>query len=173
MPRRIARGQPPGKGLTRGGRGRGLSRPPARSTTVGPTRYPGRLVTEGLATRTPGDRFRIEREVGRGGAGIVYRAVDGLTGLPVALKIVAADAGVAPAEEERLAREGEVLRSLSHPGIVRVIASGVLEGSGQPFLAMEWLEGEDLAQRQRRQPLTLPQIVELGIRVAQALEAAH
>ncbi|HVU05807.1 MAG TPA: protein kinase [Polyangiaceae bacterium] len=123
--------------------------------------------------RTLGGRFRIEREVGRGGAGVVYRAVDESTESAVALKIVGGEAGVSPKEEARLAREGDVLRNLSHPGIVRVVASGVFDETGQPFLAMEWLEGEDLAARHRRAPLTFPQCIELGIFVAQALEAAH
>ncbi|HEX4337506.1 MAG TPA: protein kinase [Polyangiaceae bacterium] len=123
--------------------------------------------------RTLGGRFRIEREVGRGGAGVVYRAVDQETNEAVALKVVSGEAGVSPQEEARLAREGDVLRSLSHPGIVRVVASGVLDDTGQPFLAMEWLEGEDLAARQARAPLTFAQCIELGVFVAQALEAAH
>lgn len=123
--------------------------------------------------RTSKERFRIEREVGRGGAGVVYRAYDEESGLPVALKVVGTEAGVAPKEEARLAREGDVLRNLSHPGIVGVVASGVFEETGQPFLAMEWLEGEDLSNRHRRQPLTFPECIELGIFVAQALEAAH
>jgi tetratricopeptide (TPR) repeat protein len=105
--------------------------------------------------------------------GVVYRALDETTGQAVALKIVDAEVGVAPGEEHRLKREGEVLRGLSHPGIVRVMASGILDGTGQPYLAMEWLEGEDLATRHRRAPLTFPECVELGIFVAQALEAAH
>jgi tetratricopeptide (TPR) repeat protein len=123
--------------------------------------------------RTLGGRFRVEREVGRGGAGVVYRAMDDETGAPVALKVVSGEVGVSPQEEARLAREGAVLRSLDHPGIVRIVASGVLDDTGQPFLAMEWLDGEDLAARQRRVPLTFPQCIELGIFVARALEAAH
>jgi serine/threonine protein kinase/tetratricopeptide (TPR) repeat protein len=128
------------------------------------TELPGRLL---------GGRFRIEREVGRGGVGVVYRAIDEETGNAVALKVVGGEIGVAPKEEARLAREGDVLRNLSHPGIVRVVASGVFDETGQPFLAMEWLEGEDLAARHGRAPLDFPQCVELGIFVAQALEAAH
>jgi serine/threonine protein kinase/tetratricopeptide (TPR) repeat protein len=130
-------------------------------------------VTPETPGRTLGGRFRIEREVGRGGAGVVYRALDEETHEPVALKVVSGEAGVSAQEEARLAREGDVLRSLSHPGIVRVVASGVLDDTGQPFLAMEWLEGEDLAARHQRVPLTFPQCIELGIFVAQALEAAH
>lgn len=111
--------------------------------------------------------------MGRGGAGVVYRAIDEQSGQPVALKIVGTEVGVAPKEEARLAREGEVLLTLDHPGIVRVVASGVFEETGQPYLAMEWLEGEDLAVRHRRKPLTFPQCIELAIFVANALEAAH
>lgn len=119
------------------------------------------------------DRFALEREVGRGGVGVVYRALDLHTGRPVALKVVAAEAGVAPEDEARLRREGEVLRLLRHPNIVRVIASGFLEREQVPFVAMEWLDGEDLGIRHRRQPLALQEVVALGALVAQALGAAH
>lgn len=120
-----------------------------------------------------GGRFVVEREVGRGGAGVVYRAYDLETERNVALKVIASEAGVAPAEESRLAREGELLASLDHPGIVKTVASGVLEESGLPFIAMEWLSGEDLMARHNRQPLSLRQAVELGILTAEALQAAH
>jgi len=120
-----------------------------------------------------GGRFALEREVGRGGVGVVYRALDLHTGHPVAVKIVAAAAGVAPEDEARLRREGEVLRLLRHPNIVRVIASGFLEREQQPFVAMEWLEGEDLGVRHRRRPLALQEVVALGALVARALGAAH
>ena len=96
-------------------------------------------------------RFVIEREVGRGGVGIVYRAHDQVSGQAVALKVIALP-GVDAGEEARFRREGRVLAGLHHPGIVRVVAFGQLE-EGQPYIAMEWLEGEDLAQRQRRAPL--------------------
>ncbi|MEB2312749.1 MAG: protein kinase [Sorangiineae bacterium] len=120
-----------------------------------------------------GGRFVVEREVGRGGAGVVYKAWDLLTEQPVALKILAVDAGIAPAEEARLMREGELLAKLDYPGIVKTVAYGMLEDSGLPFLAMEWLDGEDLAQRQRRAPLDMRQAVLLAIRVAEALGFAH
>ncbi len=120
-----------------------------------------------------GQRFVVEREVGRGGVGIVYRAYDLNTEQTVALKVIAADAGVAPAEEQRLMREGQLLEKLDHPGIVKTVAFGVLEDSGLPFVAMEWLDGEDLAQRQRREPLSIPQAVDLCIKVGEALDAAH
>jgi tetratricopeptide (TPR) repeat protein len=123
--------------------------------------------------RRLGGRFAIEREVGRGGVGVVYRAYDLKTQRVVALKVVAADAGVAPQEEARLAREGELLANLDHPGIVKTVAFGLLEDTGLPFVAMEWLDGEDLSARQRRAPLSLPESLELTESVGQALIAAH
>ncbi len=121
-----------------------------------------------------GGRFVVEREVGRGGAGIVYRAWDLVTEQQVALKVMAVEAGViAPEEEVRLGREGELLANLDHPFIVKTVAYGVFEDTGLPYVAMEWLEGEDLAAREKRDPLNLKQAVELAILVAEALDAAH
>ncbi len=120
-----------------------------------------------------GGRFVVEREVGRGGVGIVYRAWDKETESYVALKVIAADAGVSPEEEARLTREGELLSHLDHPGIVKIVAYGILEDSGLPFIAMEWLDGEDLSRRQRKDPLSIRQAVELSILIATALETAH
>jgi hypothetical protein len=116
-------------------------------------------------------RFAIEREVGRGGVGIVYRARDEVTGQDVALKVIALP-GVDAGEEARFRREGRVLAGLSHPGIVRVVAFGQLD-DGQPYIAMEWLDGEDVAQRQRRAPLPLEACVRVAADVADALAAAH
>ena len=118
-----------------------------------------------------GGRFLIESEVGRGGVGIVYRAHDEVTGQKVALKVIAIH-GVDAGEEARFNREGRVLAGLRHPGIVRLVAFGQLE-EGQPYVAMEWLEGEDIAQRQKRSPLPLALSLEVGAQVAEALAAAH
>jgi tetratricopeptide (TPR) repeat protein len=126
-------------------------------------------------TASPGKplagRFVVEREVGRGGAGIVYRARDEQTGGAIALKVIAVP-GVDAGEEARFRREGRVLAGLSHPGIVRVVAFGQLD-EGEPYVAMEWLEGEDVAQRQRRAPLPLAACVLVAADVADALAAAH
>jgi hypothetical protein len=128
-------------------------------------------------------RFLIKREVGRGAAGIVYQASDRLSGQEVALKVIAAS-GADLVEQARFTREGQVLENLDHPGIVRVIAFGTLETSGvdeqgrrleegSPYIAMEWLDGEDLQSRQRRAPLDLRQSLEVAWQVASALAAAH
>src|ERR1700709_2536226 len=97
-------------------------------------------------------RFRIQREVGRGGAGIVYRATDSLSRVEVALKGIGAH-HVAVLEQAGFTRGGQILSALDHPGIVRVVAFGAIDGSstdaygrrfeeGSPYIAMEWLEGE-------------------------------
>jgi serine/threonine protein kinase len=117
------------------------------------------------------ERFTIEREVGRGGVGIVYRAHDRITDQTVALKVIAIP-GVDAGEEARFAREGRVLAGLHHAGIVRVVAFGQLD-EGMPYVAMEWLEGEDIAQRMRRAPLSLPDALLIAAQIAEALSAAH
>jgi tetratricopeptide (TPR) repeat protein len=128
-------------------------------------------VTAPLTPEPLAGRFVIEREVGRGGVGIVYRAIDEVTGAPVALKVIALP-GVDAGEEARFRREGRVLAGLRHPGIVQVVAFGQLD-DGQPYIAMEWLEGEDIAQRQRRSRLPLSQCISIAADVADALAAAH
>src|SRR3954469_5197499 len=120
---------------------------------------------------TVGGWFGFDREVGRGGVGIVYRALDEVTGQIVALKVIAI-AGVDAGEEARFRREGRLLAGLKHTGIVRLVAFGQLD-DGQPYVAMEWLEGEDVAQRQKRAPLTLVQSLHIAASVAEALGAAH
>jgi hypothetical protein len=117
-----------------------------------------------------GGRFVLERRVGAGGMGEVYRARDEHTGAPVALKLMR-NAGV-ELEVARFEREAKVLEGLSHPHVVGFVAHGEDPTHGV-FLAMEWLEGEDLDARLSRQPLTAFESVELARGVALALAAAH
>jgi tetratricopeptide (TPR) repeat protein len=117
-----------------------------------------------------GDRFQVEREVGRGGVGVVYRAFDLETAQWVALKLIAVD-GVDAAEEDRFLREGKLLSELDHPHIVKLVACGKLEEI--PYVAMEWLEGEDLQARHRRAPLGLRDALAVARQIAIALDAAH
>jgi serine/threonine protein kinase/tetratricopeptide (TPR) repeat protein len=87
------------------------------------------------------DRFEIERLVGSGGMGRVYRARDHQSGQPVAIKFLSQPDKRA---SERFLYEALVLAEIQHPGIVRYVAHGATP-AGEPYLAMEWLEGEDLA----------------------------
>src|SRR5271170_7278109 len=101
--------------------------------------------------------------------GKVYRARDELTGHPVAVKVLQVQGAI---EAERFAREAEVLAGLAHPALVRFVAHGRTP-EGEPFLAIEWLEGEDLGTRLRRAGLSIAESVALGARVAAGLGAAH
>ncbi|EYF07432.1 serine/threonine-protein kinase [Chondromyces apiculatus] len=128
-------------------------------------------------------RFRLEREVGRGSVGTVYRAFDEITQRCVAFKVINAT-GVDEGEQLRLSREGQLLSELDHPSIVRVVAFGALEVSardpegraleeGAAFVAMEWLDGEDLQARLREGHMSLQEALKVGWQVAGALAAAH
>jgi tetratricopeptide (TPR) repeat protein len=116
-----------------------------------------------------GSRFEIERSIGSGGMGTVFRARDPISGEMVAVKVISDERSQLA---ERFAREVKVLAELSHPGIVRYICHGVTS-SGQRFLAMEWVDGEVLKTRLQRGPLTVSEAVTLATRVAEALGAAH
>ncbi|MCC7536871.1 MAG: protein kinase [Deltaproteobacteria bacterium] len=112
-------------------------------------------------------RFELERLAGSGGMGDVWRARDVETHAVVALKVMHAGAA-----DERFAREARLLSELDHPGIVRYASHGTLDGGGR-YLAMEWLEGEDLETRLRREPLSIRECLLTMERVASALGAAH
>lgn len=114
-------------------------------------------------------RFRLGEQVGSGGSGRVYRALDERNGETVAVKILPGDGFIVA---ERLAREVQVLTLLNHPGIVRYIDHGAL-GGGDYYLVMEWLEGEDLAARLAREPLSVSTAMEIVTAVADALGHAH
>ena len=116
------------------------------------------------------DRFEIERMAGSGGSGRVYRARDRQSGQIVAVKVL--HGAAMEGKAERFAREARVLSELSHPGIVRYVAHGTT-ADGEPYLAMEWLDGETLRDRLGRRELTAKEAVELGRRVAEALGAMH
>jgi serine/threonine protein kinase/tetratricopeptide (TPR) repeat protein len=114
-------------------------------------------------------RFELVSVAGRGGMGLVFRAHDRESGRVVALKTLAASEAL---EVQRFRREARVLRGLSHPGIVRYVADGSSE-TGAPWLAMEWVEGEDLKTRLRRGPLDIEETIELGIELCEALSTLH
>lgn len=115
-------------------------------------------------------RFLVEGQIAAGGMGAIFRAIDQQTGRPVALKLLQAQGSAG--EVRRFAREAEILGELHHPHIVSHVAHGV-DGAGQPYLAMEWLEGENLAERIRRGPLGLRDTVAVALGVSAALAEAH
>jgi serine/threonine protein kinase len=116
-----------------------------------------------------GERFRIERLAGTGGMGAVYRAEDLATGGHAAIKVMEVQSG---SSGQRFLREGVVLAELSHPCIVRYIVHGFTP-HGAPFLAMDWLEGEDLCQRLARSGLDASESLAIARRVCEGLAVAH
>jgi serine/threonine protein kinase len=114
-------------------------------------------------------RFEVEEKIGSGGMSTVYRACDRETRRKVALKVLRRGG---PADAERFDREARVLADLTHPAIVRYVAHGETD-EGDPYLAMEWLDGEDLAERLLRSKLAPSDAVKLGVQVAEALGEAH
>jgi serine/threonine protein kinase len=116
-----------------------------------------------------GERFRLEAWAGRGSMGSVFRARDLSTGQQAAVKLL--QPGLEE-QEARFVREAELLSGIRHPRIVSYVDHG-LSNEGEHYLAMEWLEGETVAQRLQRSGLTLEETVGLILSVADALEAAH
>ena len=122
----------------------------------------------------PGDavgRFVLVRELGRGGFGRVLEARDPELKRPVALKLLRPRRGGTPEAEAALHREAEAAAQLQHPNIVTVHDVGRC-GAG-PFLVMELLRGEPLAERLQRGPLPARQAVDVAADVARALAHAH
>ncbi len=116
-----------------------------------------------------GGRFEIERLAASGGIGTVYRALDADRGVAVAVKILRS---AAREQVERFTREVRALADLEHPSIARYVTHGITP-EGQPFVVLEWLEGELLARRLARGDLSVSETLRLGKRVAAALAFAH
>jgi len=115
------------------------------------------------------ERFELLEKVARGGMGAVFRAFDQTTQQVVAIKVLREQADEAIV---RFWQETRVLGEIEHAHVVRYICHGRM-ASGEPYLAMEWLEGETLAARLERGPLSIDETVQLARRVASGLGAAH
>ncbi len=123
--------------------------------------------------RQIGQRYEIEKLIGSGAVGRVYLGHDRQTGEPVAIKELMSDwVARAPDSVERFRREGEALRKLNHPNIVKVLAT--LEENDQHYLVMEYVGGGSLADLLKRQAqLPIQRVISIGLELSDALSRAH
>jgi serine/threonine protein kinase len=137
-------------------RGEGIA--PPSSSVLGGKALPGDVLS---------GRFELKRIVGGGGMGAVFRAFDQRDGRIVAVKVLEKRLYA-----DRFEREATILSELSHPGIVRYVAHGATP-SGAPYLAMEWMEGEELAHRMLRSRLGAADSLRVVRRASDALAVVH
>ncbi|MCU0245321.1 MAG: protein kinase [Bryobacter sp.] len=115
--------------------------------------------------------YRILGELGRGGMGVVYRALDTKLERTVAIKVLSPDRAVTPQRRERFFREARAASALNHPGIVTIY--DINNADGVDVLVMEYVEGRTLHDVLEGGPLSMEQATDYALQLADALKKAH
>ncbi len=147
------------------------SRLPAPAPPLSVTQTIQQSITDLARGRMVVGKYRVIKELGRGGMGVVHKATDVKLKRTIAVKFLSPDLLGEPDHPTRFLREAQMASALNHPHICTIYEIG--EEDGVPFIAMEYVPGRPLSEITHSESLPASQVVRYGLQIAGALEYAH